>query len=169
MNAKKEIGFNNQRAGGKNRQGILDVWILRVLISGALLLLAIFLLKLIIRDAFTQYANCSFLIVNQLGMDPFFCNGFDVKVLGATIFTIPGMKNVMDPPLEIIRSAAAWSVILLFVFISLFLTILIVNWRTLVRLITFHKEEWKKFMAGTRIWLFLFVGICSIFYFAVVK
>jgi hypothetical protein len=102
-------------------------------------------------------------------MDPFFCNGYKVKVFDTTIFPIPGMKNVMDPPLELVRSTIAWSVILLFAFISLFLTIIIVNLKSVVRLITFNKDEWKKFIASTRIWLFLFVGFCSIFYFAVIK
>jgi hypothetical protein len=102
-------------------------------------------------------------------MDPFFCNGYDVKVFDATLFSIPGMKSAMDPTLERIRSAVAWGVILLFAFISLFLTIMIVNIKTVVGLLAFKKEEWKKFIAGIRVWLFLFVGICAIFYFTVVK
>jgi hypothetical protein len=169
MTAKIKIGRNNPEAGGNRQSGILKVWIIPILIIGILVMLAIFLLPLIIQGAFTQYANCNYLVVTRLGMDSFFCNGYEVKVFDATIFTIQGMKNVMDPPLELVRSAAAWGVILLFAFVSLFLTILIVNLRTLVRLITFHKEEWNKLLANTRIWLFLFVGICTIFYFAVVK
>ena len=168
MTAKIKFG-HTQKASGNFRSGILNVWILPIIISGVLLILAIFLLNLIVKGSFTQYANCNYLIVTKLGMDPFFCDGYDVKVFDATIFTIPGMKNVMDPPLERIRSAVAWSAILLFAFISLFLTIIIVNLKTIVKLITFHKEEWKKFIASTRIWLLLFVGICTIFYFAIVK
>jgi hypothetical protein len=169
MTTKIKLGRNNQKAGGNIRRKILNVWNLAVIISGVLLILAIFLINLIIKGAFTQYANCNYLIVTQLSMDPFFCDGYNVKVFDATIFTIPGMKNVMDPPLELIRSVIAWSAILLFAFISLFLTILIENWKTVVGLITFHKEEWKKFIASTRIWLFLFVGLCAVFYFAVIK
>jgi hypothetical protein len=63
----------------------------------------------------------------------------------------------------------AGGVILFFAFISLCLTIIIENWKSIVRLICFNKEEWKKLLAGTRIWLFLFVVFCSIFYFAVIK
>jgi hypothetical protein len=169
MTVKVKIGRNTQKAGGNFRPGIPGGWILPVIISGILLILAIFLVKLNINGAFTRYANCNYLIVAQLQMDPFFCNGYDVKVFDATIFTIPGLKSVMDPPLELARSAAAWGVILLFACISLFLTIIIVNFRTVVGLFMLKKEEWKKFMAGTRVWLFLFVGICTIFYFAVVK
>jgi hypothetical protein len=168
MASKIVISHNNQKASGNVRSGILNDWIRPVIISCVLLSLAIILLNLIIKGAFTPYANCNYLIVTQLKMDPFFCNGYNVKFFDTTIFTIPGMKNVMDPPLELVRSAVSWSAILFFAFISLFLTIIIENLKTVVRLITFNKEEWKKFFASTRIWLFLFVGFCLIFYFAVV-
>jgi hypothetical protein len=169
MTATKGIVHNHQRVSGHLQPGILKDWILPVLIIGILLILAIVLLPLILKGAFAQYANCNYLVVERLGMDPFFCSGYDVKVFDTTIFAIPGMKDVLDPPLEIVRSAAAWVVVLLFAFISLFLTIIVVNWKTIVRLITFHKEEWKKFMDSTGVWLLFFVGICSIFYFAVVQ
>ncbi len=164
-----KIGRTNQMTDGNPRPGILRVWILPILIIGILVVLVIFLLPRIVKGAFVQYASCDYLIVAQLKMAPFFCDGFDVKVLGASVFTIPGMQSVMDPPLELVRSAAAWGVILLFAFVSLFLTLLIVNWKTVIGLITFRKEEWKRFMAGIRVWLFLFVGICTIFYFTVVR
>jgi hypothetical protein len=169
MTAKIKIGRNHQRTGGNHRPGILNGWVLPVIISGVLLMLAIFLVNLNIKGTFTQYANCNYVVVTQLKMDPFFCNGYDVKVFDATLFSIPGMKSAMDPTLERIRSAVAWGVILLFAFISLFLTIMIVNIKTVVGLLAFKKEEWKKFIAGIRVWLFLFVGICAIFYFTVVK
>ena len=169
MTAKIKIGRNNREADGNYRPGILKVWILPILIIGILIALAIFLLPLIIKGAFTQYANCNYLVVTRLRMDPFFCKGYDVKVLDATIFTIPGMKNVMDPPLELLRSAAAWGVIFLFASVSLFLTIIIVNWKTVIGLITFRKEEWIKFMTGAGVWLLLFVGFCLVFYFVVVR
>jgi hypothetical protein len=169
MAAKIKIGRGIQKADGISRPGFLKVWILPILIIGILIVLAILLLPLIIHGAFTRYANCNYLVVTRLGMDPFFCNGYDVKVLGATIFTIPGMKNVMDPPLELVRSAAAWGVIFLFASISLFLTVIITNWKTLVGLITFRKEEWIKFMTGAGVWLLLFVGFCLVFYFTAVK
>ncbi|MBN1438698.1 MAG: hypothetical protein JW929_04735 [Anaerolineales bacterium] len=169
MAAKTNLGRNIQQADGNSRSGILKVWILPILMIGILLVLAIFLLPLIIKGAFTQYANCNYLVVTRLGMDPIFCNGYEVRVFETTVFAIPDMKSAMDPPLEQIRSAVAWGVILLFGFISLFLTIIIVNLKAIVGLLMFKKEEWKKFIAGARVWLFLFVGICAVFYFAVVK
>jgi hypothetical protein len=169
MAAKKVTVHNNRSVGGIIGSGILYVWNRPIIIIGVLLIPAIVLLNLLVKETFTQYANCNYLIVHNLGMDPFFCNGYKVKVLNATIFTIPGLKEVMDPPLERIRSAIAWGVILLFAFISLCLTIIIENWKSVVRLICFNKEEWKKLLAGTWIWLFLFVVFCSIFYFAVIK
>jgi hypothetical protein len=158
-----------RRMGGKIWSGILYVWNRPILISGVLLVLAVFLFNLLIKETFKPYTNCSYLIVNQLGMDSFFCNGHTVTAFGSTIFTIPGLKGVMDPPLELVRSVIAWSVVLFFAFISLFLTIMIDHLKFVVRLVSFNKEEWKKFMARARIWLFLFVGFCAVFYFTVIK
>jgi hypothetical protein len=166
MSAKIKIGRANH---GNLLPGILKVWILPIIISGVLLILAILLLNLIIKGAFAPYSNCNYLIVTKLGMDPFFCDGYTVKFLETTIFTLPGLKGAMDPSLERIRSAAAWSVVLFFACISLFLAIIINNLKTIVELIRLNKEEWKKFMAGVRIGLFIFVVFCAVFYFAVVK
>jgi len=165
----KAPDHDNRSARGIFKSGILFVLNRPIIIIGLLIIPAVFLFNLIIKETFTSYANCNYLIVAQLEMDPFFCNGYEVKVLNATLFTIPGLKEVIDPPLELARSAIALSVILLFAFISFCLTILIVNWKSVVRFVTFNKEEWKKFMAGTRIWLLFFVGFCLVFYFAVIK
>jgi hypothetical protein len=140
-----------------------------IILSGVLLILAVFLFNLVVKETFTKYTNCTYLIVTRLGMDPFFCNGNTVKFFGTTIFTIPGLKGVMDPQLELVRSIIAWIVVIFLALISFCLTIIIENLKSLVRLISFNKEEWKKFMASTRIWLFLFVGFSSVFYFTVIK
>jgi hypothetical protein len=165
----KAPDHDNRSARGIFRSGILYVWNRPIIIIGLLIIPAVFLFNLIIRESFTSYTNCNYLIVTQLEMDPFFCNGYEVKVLNTTLFTIPGLKDVIDPPLELARSAIALGVIVLFAFISLCVTILIVNWKSVVRFVTFNKEEWKKFMASTRIWLIFFVGLCLVFYFAVIN
>ncbi len=138
-------------------------------LSVVLLISAVFLFNLLVKETFLKYTNCTYLIVTRLGMDPWFCNGNTVKFLGTTIFTVPGLKGVMDPQLELVRSIISWIVVIFFALISFCLTTIIKNLKTLVRLISFNKEEWKMFMASARIWLFLFVGICSVFYFTVIK
>jgi hypothetical protein len=168
MAVKNETSRDLQKAEG-NKWSRALYGVNRLLISGILLVLAAFLINLLVRDAFTKYANCNYLVVDRLGMDPFFCDGYDVKFLEATIFSLPGLKGAMDPSLERIRSAAAWGVVLLFACISLFLAIIINNWRTILELMRFNKEEWKKLMAGVRIWLFLFVVLCAVFYFTGIK
>jgi len=169
MAANKKLVNTLRKIGGKIWSGILYVWNRPLLISGVLLALAVFLGNLLIKETFKPYTNCNYLIVNQLGMDSFFCNGYTVSAFGSTLFTLPGLKNVMDQPLELVRSVIAWSVILFFAFISLYLTILINNLQSVVRLVSFNKEEWKRFMASARIWLLLFVGFCLAFYFTVIK
>jgi hypothetical protein len=140
-----------------------------IILSVVLLILAIFLFNLVVKESFTKYTNCTYLIVTRLGMDPFFCNGSTVKFLGTTIFTIQGLKGVMNPQLELVRTIIAWIVVVFFALISICLTIIIQNLKTVVRLISFNKEEWKRFMASARIWLFIFVVFCSVFYFTVIK
>jgi len=140
-----------------------------IFLSVALLILAVFLFNLLVKETFTKYTNCTYLIVTRLGMDPFFCNGSTVKFLGTTIFTIQGLKGVMNPQLELVRSIIARIVVIFFALISICLTIIIQNLQSVVRLISFNKEEWKKLMASARIWLFLFVGFCTVFYFTVIK
>jgi hypothetical protein len=140
-----------------------------IILSVVLLILAVFLFNLLVKETFTKYANCTYLIVTRLGMDPFFCNGSTVNFLGTTIFTIQGLKGVMNPQLELVRTIIAWTVVIFFALISICLTIVIQNLKTVVRLISFNKEEWKKFMASARIWLFIFVVFCSIFYLTAIK
>jgi hypothetical protein len=140
-----------------------------IVLSAVLLVLAIFLFHLLVKETFAKYTNCTYLIVTRLGMDPLFCNGNSVKFLGTTIFTIPGLKGVMDPQLELVRSFIAWMAVIFFALISFCITILIKNLKSVARLICFNKEEWIKFMSGTRIWLFLFVVFSSVFYFTVIK
>ena len=130
-----------------------------------LLVLLVWLFNVLVHQAFRAYANCDYLIVTRLKMDPFFCEGYTVQVLGSPIFTIPGLKGVMDPPLEFVRSVVTWSVLLILALVSLYLTIIIDNLKTVVKLLTFNKDEWKKFMTSARIWLFLFLGFCSVLYF----
>lgn len=158
-----------RKTGKKIWSGILYVWNRPILVSAILLALAALLFNVIIKQTFKPYTNCSYLIVTKLHMDSFFCNGYNVNAFGSTVFTIPGLSGVMNPPLEFARSIIAWSVIIFFAFISIYLTIIINNFKTVVKILTFNKEEWKRFMGSVRIWLVLFVGFCSAFYFTVIK
>ena len=167
MIAKKEPGIKFPKSVGHFRSGIANVR--AAVINALLLLLAVLLTYLIMKGAFARYANCDYLIVTRLNMDPFFCDGYDVNVFDATLFSIPGLKKVMDPPLELARLAAAGIAILLFASISLFLAVIVACRKSIIRLILFNKDEWGKFMANARIWLLLFVGISLIFYFSAVE
>jgi hypothetical protein len=149
--------------------GMVYIWKRPLIVSAILLVLAIFLFNLIIKQTFKPYLNCAYLVGNKLGMPSFFCDGYDVKVLGSTIFSIPGLRGVMDPPLELVRKIVSWSVAIFFAFLSLYLTIMIDNLKSFVRLVTFNKEEWKKFMASLRTWLLIFVSFSFLFYFTVIR
>ena len=158
-----------KRLGKSPWSGVLYIWNRPVIVLVILAVAAYFLFNQIIDQTFKQYTNCGYLIVNKLGMDSFFCNGYNVSAFGSTIFRIPGLSGVMDPPLEFVRTIIAWSVVLFFAFISVYITIIINNIKSVVRLVSFNKEEWKRFMASARIWLLFFVIFCSVFYFTVIR
>jgi hypothetical protein len=150
-------------------EGIRFVWARPLIVSAVLVVLAVLLFNVVIKQTFKPYTNCAYLLENKLAMPSFFCDGYDVTVLGSSIFTIPGLGGVMNPPLEFARKVIAWSVVLFFAFVSLYLTIVFNNFKTIVRLVTFRKEEWKKLMASLRTWLLLFVSFSFLFYFFVIR
>jgi hypothetical protein len=155
--------------GQKLWAGIRFVWARPLIVSAVLLVLAVLLFNIVIRQTFKPYTNCAYLLESRLSMPTFFCDGYDVKVLGSTIFSIPGLGGVMNPPLEFVRRIISWSVVLFFAFVSLYLTIAINNFKTIVRLVTFRKEEWKRLMGSLRTWLLLFVSFSFLFYFFVIR
>ena len=160
---------NIRKLGKKIWAGLLFVWKRPLIVSGILLILAVFLFNLIIKQTFKPYMNCNYLLVSKLGMDSFFCNGKNITAFGSTIFKIPGLRGVMDPPLEFVRAIISWSIVVFFAFLSLWLTIMVNNLKSVVKILTFNKEEWKRFMASARIWLLFFVVFGSLFYFTVIK
>jgi len=160
-----------KRFGRQVWTGVLYVWNRPIIVSGILLAVAAFLFYAIITQTFVKYTNCNYLIVTKLNMDSVFCKGITVTdpLFGKKLFDMPGLSSVIDKPLEFIRLVIAWSVVVFFAFLSLFLTILINNFTRVIKILTFNKEEWKRFMASARITLFIFVAFCSIFYFSVMR
>jgi len=153
----------------KLEAGIRYVWEHPLILSAGLLVLAVLLFNIVIKQTFRPYMNCAYLLEKRLSMPSFFCDGYDVKVLGSTVFSIPGLGGVMNPPLEFVRKVISWTVVLFFAFLSLYLTIVFNNFKTIVRLVTFRREEWSRLMASLRTWLLLFVSFTFLFYFFVIR
>jgi hypothetical protein len=149
--------------------GIGYIWKRPIILSAVLLILAIFLFDLLLKQTFVNYLKCTYLLNTQLGIPAFFCTGHDVEFLGASIFKIPGLAQVIDPPLEFSRKVITWGILIFFAFVSLYLTIIINNLKAVVKLLTFDKAEWKKFIASLRTWLLIFVSFCLLFYFTVIR
>ena len=142
--------------------GIRYIWD-RPLIVGALLLIAaVFLFNLIVQQAFRPYASCAYLIVTRLGMPALLCEGI-------SFLKIPGLSGVMDPPLELVRQIIAWSIVIFFACLSVYLTYILNNLKSVIKLLTFNKEQWKSFMASLRTWLLIFVCFGLLFYFIVMR
>jgi hypothetical protein len=71
--------------------------------------------------------------------------------------------------LEAVRSAAAWSAIISLAVVSLLLTSLVNNFKAVLRILTFNKEEWRRLLASARTWLLIFLALGSVFYFTVIR
>ena len=159
---------NLKRLGNGIWSGILSIWKHPIIVI-VLLSTAYFLFTSILTQAFKPFATCEYLILNQLGVDPMFCNGHMIRMVGVPIFTLPALRTVMDPSLEAARSAAAWGVVASLAVISLLLTILVNNFKGVLRILAFNKEDWGRLLASARLWLLIFLALGMAFYFAAVR
>ena len=158
--------------------GILYVWERPVILAPILLILAYLFFNGIRTQAFKPYLNCNYLLGDWINFNTeflgrtwtsIFCDGFytGLPIPWVGKLTIPGIGMILNPVLEGIRKVAVWAVLLFFAFISLFLTHIINNFKTIVRLVTLNREEWKRFGATIDTFLLIFVVFCTLFYFYV--
>lgn len=147
------------------------IWARPILVIILLLLVAAFLFNQIITRTLEPQLKCTYLLSMQLGMDGFFCDGITIRepVFNNELFRVPGLTDVMDPPLSLIRTAIAWIVVVFFAFISVYLTLIYNNFKNVIKLLTLDKKQWQALLASFRIWLLFFTLFCLIFYFTVIQ
>lgn len=151
--------------------GILFVWNRPLILTIILLAVGGLLAYLLITQTFSRYMNCGYLITEKLGVDYHVCEGILVEepVFGTDLFRLDGLKTIMDPTLETIRKIVAWTILVFFALVSLYLTIMFNNLKAIVKILVFNKEEWKRFLGSLRTWLLIFSVFCLVFYFSVVQ
>lgn len=145
--------------------GVRFVWDHPLVLNAGLLVLLVLLLSPMLKQTFSAYTNCNYLITQRLSAPAEICEGVDFGLLGR----VDGLKKFMDAPLEAGRSLLVWLVIFIFASLSLYLTLLINSLKTIVKLLTFNKAAWAAMMANMRVWLLLFVSFCALFYFNVTR
>jgi hypothetical protein len=157
--------------GRKFWSGICYVWDRPVIVVTILVVLSALLFDTIIKDSFKPYTNCRYLIATKLNVGNVVCDGVTVRdpLFGKKLFELPGLSALMDKPLELFRKVFAWIIVTFFVFLSLFLTITINNIIRIIKILTFNKEEWKRFLASARTFLLILVTFCSVFYFTAIR
>lgn len=160
---------NQKQSGNGIKSAILSVWNRPIILIVLLSVAAYFLFSPILAQAFKYYATCDYLILNRLAVDPMFCNGHIVQMMGIPVFTVPTLRPILDPQLEAVRAAAAWGVVISLAVVSLLLTSLINNFKALLRILTFNKEEWGRLLASARTWLLIFLALGLVFYFGVMR
>jgi hypothetical protein len=156
--------------------GVLYVWNHPVILAPILLILAYLLFNEIRAQAFTSYLNCNYVLGEGIHFDDtiggrtwssVFCEGFTLGIPGVFTVDIPGLAGIFNPVLEFVRTVTVWAVLLFFAFISLLLTLIINNLKTIVKIVTLNREEWKRFGASIVTFLLFFVVFCTLFYFKV--
>lgn len=113
---------------------------------------------MILTDTFINYFNCDFLITESLDMPSAFCNGVDAEV-----FSLPGLKDVMNTPLNLIRFYILLVVLTSLVAASGCITYVINNLKKVVKLITFDKAEWQNLLSIRRIFITTLFLLTTIF------
>jgi hypothetical protein len=152
-----------------------NIWITRVLPVVVLLALAVGLGYLHIKGTYKPYMNCRYVVSTGLHLPDMLwvCNGIntaeympravtDIVNLGlkacfwdgcpkqVTWPFISGLEGLITPTLEFFRKVAVWAILIFFVFVSMFLTIMINNITTIIRILTFNSEEWKRLLGTLR-------------------
>ena len=157
--------------------GMRYIWDHPVILSPLLLILAYLLLNVIRTQAFTPYMNCNYMLGVKLGVNDqgtllnrtwtsILCEGVDINI-GLHLKFNP-LGGVLNPILKTVRTITVWAILLFFAFLSLFFTLIINNLKTIVRILTFNREEWKRFGATLSTFLLIFIMFCSIFYFSTI-
>lgn len=134
------------------------IWQQTIIYNVVLFILSGILIYLIVNFMFSNYFNCRFLITESLGIPDFMCEGKDLK-----IFNIPGLRSVMDPPLEWIRLSILWMILIFFVVISGVATYIINNLKWVIKLFTFDKKVWQELLLNLKIFITIFAFLCLVF------
>ena len=136
--------------------------LLKILWIIVLLGIVVFLFNMIVQETFKQYANCSSMIEFVPTKPHVICDGVNLL-----LFKLDGLDSFITPLLEKTRVALLWGITAVFALASLLLTILINNFNFIIKIITFNREAWRRFIAGIQIWLICMVIFGLIFYYIV--
>jgi hypothetical protein len=177
-NSQKNIGSSATRRrpyqdiGRRYRNGIL------LILSIALIVLAVYLINLLVARTFKPYFNCAYLAGPNFTN---LCTGLDISglhILGPIDFLglhIPSvdigpfhildpLDSAVNPSLETARRFITWDIIIILALVSLALAFIASKIRGFVRLLL-TPEGRKVILTHLSIYLLFFVILCSLFYF----
>ena len=153
------------QAAGKVKAAVRFVWRQTIVYNILMILIAILLFSTLLSQAFRPYFNCNFLISQSLSMPSFMCDGVDL-----TLVEVPGLARVMNGPLEGIRQAVLWIVLVVFIALSGYLTFILSNLKKIVKLLTLDKREWQNLLSTLRIFITILVLLTGLlFYWTIVR
>jgi hypothetical protein len=146
-----------------------------------LLVLAAYLINLLVEKTFKPYFNCAYLAGPNFTQ---LCTGLDINgmhILGPIDFLgvhIPSVNigpfHILDPldptvnpALETARRFITWDIIIILAIISLVLAFIVSKISGFIRLLM-YPEGRRKILTQISIYLFIFIILCSLFYFGFV-
>jgi hypothetical protein len=146
-----------------------------------LLILAAYLINLLVTKTFKPYFNCAYLAGPNFTQ---LCTGLNISgvhILGPIDFLgvhIPSVNigpfHILDPldptvnpALETARRFITWDIIIILAIISMVLAFIISKISGLIRLLL-NPEGRRKILTQISIYLFIFIILCSLFYFGFV-
>lgn len=153
--------------------------------SGLMLAVALLLSYLMIRSAFSDQFNCDYLLVEQVSAPDFTCDGADLgestglsgavddvadflglgdSDAGSAVgdaLSIPGLADLIDGPLGVIRRIGVVVGLLLLAAFSAWVTWVVRHVRHIVRLLQLDREAWLRTATTARTFLTVFVGLLT--------
>jgi len=133
-------------------------------------------------SAFENQFRCQFLIVDQVDAPQFMCDGADIGastgVAGAVdsvanalglggddesvvgdALTVPGLSNLIDGPLEVVRKIGVVATLVLMAATSAAATWVFRHLREAIRLLKFDRQAWGRLTASARIFISFFLAM----------
>lgn len=171
--------------GKETGSPLRSIWDNVFAISGIMAAIALLLSYLMIRFAFDDQFNCDYLLVEQVSAPDFTCDGADLgnstglssavddvadflglgdSDAGTTVgdaLAIPGLADLIDGPLGVIRRIGVVVGLLLLVAFSAWVTWMIRNLQQLLRLLRGDRQAWLRFATTARTFLTIFVALLA--------
>lgn len=118
------------------------------------------------KNLWSDIFNCNYLITKKLGAPKEISEGIHIDFLG---IHIPGLGSLLNPVLEFIRKLSIVIILFFIGVLSFICNFIFTKFKLIIKLVTFDKEQWRRFLSGYRVFLLTFVCLCTMFLLSTLK